>query len=315
MIKYDKLIIKKMLSPKPLQSGDKVAFVAPATRVRREEVQRAIQIFETWGLQVVLGKNTFEQYYQFAGSDVQRAEDFQEMLDDPEVSAIICARGGYGTLRIIDKLDFTKFLENPKWVVGFSDVTVLHNHLNELGVETIHGSMPLLMPRQTKSSIVSLKNALFNQKLRIEALPHTFNRMGTAKGEVIGGNLSLFSTTLGTKSEIDTTDKILFIEDVDEYIYHIDRLIIHLKRAGKLKNLSGLIIGQFTDIKDDKENPFGRNIYETIQELTAEYNYPIFYNFPAGHHKKNMALIFGRRARLDVNENNASLHFKLINEA
>ncbi|HAI76774.1 MAG TPA: LD-carboxypeptidase, partial [Microscillaceae bacterium] len=263
-----------MITPPYLKNGDKIGIVAPATRVvSRSEMGYGIDILKQWGLQIELGEYIFAEYNQFAGTDAQRTADLQKMLDDPSIKAILCARGGYGTLRIIDQLNFDKFMQHPKWVVGFSDVTILHNHLHLLGLESIHGSMPLLFPRQTQATIDSLRGALFGQQLNFELPAHPYNRLGTAKGALIGGNLSLFVNSIGTPSQIDTQGKILFLEDVDEYLYHIDRLMIHLKRAGMLTGLAGLIVGQFTELMDDKVVPFGKDVNTIIAEMVSEYPY------------------------------------------
>jgi muramoyltetrapeptide carboxypeptidase len=297
-----------MITPAPLQIGDKIGIVAPAKRVSQSEMQMAISILENWGLEVVLGKNLYKVHNQFAGTDQERTEDLQAMLDNPELKAIICARGGYGTIRIVDRLDFRRFLQYPKWVVGFSDITVLHCHLQNLGIESMHGIMPLLFPKQTEQTIESLHQSLFGVPVSIENPAHLLNHLGVASGELIGGNLSLFANTIGTVSEVDTTQKILFLEDVDEYVYHLDRMMIHLYRAGKLKNLAALILGQFSKVKDN-EIGFGKTVYEVIADLVSEYNYPIAYDFPIGHEIHNMTIICGRKGTLAIDENAAVLSF------
>ncbi|MCS6821678.1 MAG: LD-carboxypeptidase [Microscillaceae bacterium] len=297
-----------MRKPPFLQPNDKVAIVAPARKVSFTEMQAAIKIVESWGVEVVLGKNLFNVHNIFAGTDEERAEDLQTMLDDPEIKAIICARGGYGTLRIIDKLDFTKFIENPKWLVGFSDVTALHCHLSTLGIQSIHGAMPLLFPRQTEKTIESLRKALFGEQIEIIAHPHKDNILGTARGELVGGNLTLFANAIGTPSEVNTTNKILFLEDINEYLYHLERMMIHLKRAKKLQNLAGLIVGQFTDVKDN-ELGFGRDIHEIIVELVKEYHYPVCFDFPIGHERNNMTMICGSEALLEIEKERVRLQY------
>jgi len=296
------------MRPPYLQTGQKVAIVAPAKSINRAEIKMAVSIFEAWGLEVVLGKHLFKTYHQFAGTDAERAQDFQEMLDDPEIRAIICARGGYGTTRIIDRLDFTAFLQKPKWIVGFSDVTVLHCHLHNFNVETIHGIMPLLFPKQTEVSIESLRQALFGKPLKVNSVLSVLNKRGVTKGVVVGGNLTLFANAIGTPSEIDTQGKILFLEEVNEYLYHIDRMMVQLKRAGKLDQLAGLIIGQFSGVKDN-EVFFGQTVYEIVNDLTQEFDYPVCYNFPIGHEKHNMTVICNRKASLSVGEKQVELAF------
>lgn len=297
-----------MRRPPQINKGDKVGIVAPAKKISKEEIKIAIQILESWGLEVVLGDYLFNTYNQFAGTDIERTEDLQKMLDDPEIKVVICARGGYGTIRIVDKLDFSKFQSNPKWIIGFSDITVLHCHIYNLGIESIHGVMPLLFPKQTQQTIESLKNILEDKAITIYSPSHHLNRFGNAKGELIGGNLSLFVNTIGTLSEVDTTGKILFLEDVGEYVYHLDRMLIHLQRAGKLNHLVGLVIGQFSEIKENIIS-FGKTVYEIILELSQEFNFPIAYNFPIGHERHNLALVCGREALLEVDKDNAVLSF------
>jgi len=294
--------------PSFLQKNDAVALVAPAMKVKQKDLAMSIKIFEEWGLKVYLGEHIFHTHFQFAGTDQERAKDFQEALNSNEVKAIICARGGYGTLRIIDQLNFDKFMVNPKWIVGFSDVTVLHNHLHQLNIASIHGGMPLLFPKQTESSIETLRKMLFGESLEITTPSFHFNRQGEIDAEIIGGNLTLFANTIGTSSEVDTTGKILFLEEVNEYLYHIDRMMWHLKRSGKLENLAGLLVGQFTKIHDEKD-PFGLSAYEIIAELTKEHNYPIYFDFPAGHDKHNVALMLGKEVKLQVFEHQAKLTF------
>lgn len=296
------------MTPSYLQAGQKVAIVAPAKSIDEAEIKMAVTIFESWGLEVVLGQHLFNTHHQFAGTDEERAQDFQQMLDAPEIKAIICARGGYGTTRIIDQLDFTKFLQHPKWIVGFSDVTVLHCHLHNLNVETIHGIMPLLFPKQTEISIESLKQALFGKPLKVTSTLSVLNRIGKAQGVVVGGNLTLFANAIGTPSEIDTQGKILFLEEVNEYLYHIDRMMVQLRRAGKLDQLAGLVIGQFSKVKDN-EVFFGQTVYEIVSDLTTEFDYPVCYNFPVGHEKHNMTIICNRKAHLEVGEKTVELTF------
>ncbi len=298
----------RIFRPPILQAGDQVGIVAPAKRVSQQEMQMAIQILESWGLRVVLGKHLYKIHNQFAGTDLERTEDLQTMLDDAEIKAIICARGGYGTIRIVDKLSFERFLQHPKWLIGFSDITVLHCHLHNLRVESIHGIMPLLFPKQTEQTIESLRKTLFGESLEIEAHPHPLNHPGRAEGMLVGGNLSLFANTIGTPSEVSTRGKILFLEDVNEYLYHLDRMMIHLYRAGKLANLAGLIIGHFTEIQDD-EVSFGQTVNELIDQIVQEYNYPVCYDFPVGHEVHNMTMICGRRGRLEISREKVQLVF------
>ncbi|MDJ1502171.1 LD-carboxypeptidase [Xanthocytophaga agilis] len=287
-----------MIQPPYLQKGSKVALVSPAKTVSRESVLPAIDILKSWGLNIVIGKYAFAEHFQFAGTDRQRTKDLQRMLDAPEIEAIFCVRGGYGTTRIIDNLDFTRFQQYPKWVIGYSDITALHLHIHTLGIQSVHATMPLLFTRDSEQSIKSLKVALGLETaptLNYSSL--TIKRKGTANGQLIGGNLSLLVSCIGTSSDVDTTGKILFLEDIDEYLYHIDRMMIQLKRAGKLRNLAGLIVGHFTAIKDN-EKPFGKDVNEIIWDAVKEYTYPVCVGFPVGHEPENHALVCGKTVQL-----------------
>jgi muramoyltetrapeptide carboxypeptidase len=293
-----------MIQPPYLKKGDKIGIVAPARRINFEEVHPSIRLFQKWGLAVVLGTHVFGNDNQFAGSDSQRQADLQQMLDDPTIRAIICARGGYGTVRIIDKLNFNGFCRNPKWIVGYSDITVLHSHINKhFMIETLHSVMPvnIKQPDLEDGSIESLRTALFGEKLFYKT-PITFGfRTGLSEGILTGGNLSIIYSLMGTASELDTAGKILFIEDVDEYLYHIDRMMMTLKRAGKMNQLTGLIVGGM-DRMNDNEIPFGKTAIGIISEAVSEYDYPVCYNFPAGHGDKNLAMILGRKVKFEVTE-------------
>lgn len=292
-----------------LQAGDKIAIVSTARKVSLEEMQPAVEVLQSWGLEVILGETIGAEFHQFAGPDVLRRNDLQRFLDDASVKAILCARGGYGTARILDELDFTSFAQNPKWIIGFSDVTALHAHLYQLGFESLHAIMPILFPRQgSEDAIESLRKILFGEAISYEVPAHDFNRLGTAEGELVGGNLSILHTIIGTRSDFDYDGKILFLEDLDEYLYHVDRMLVHLDRCGKLQNLAGLIIGHMSDMKDN-QIPFGQNAYEIIQVHTAKYNFPVCFDFPVGHEAHNLALVCGRKARLEVKENGSSLSY------
>ena len=294
-----------MKTPPSLKKGDKIAIVASARKVSKEELQPAIGLFQSWGLEVVSSKNLFNQNNQFSGTDNERAEDLQTMFDDASIKAVICARGGYGTLRIIDKIDFTKFKQHPKWMIGFSDVTVLHSHIHTIGIQTLHAKM-LLNINKNSESTETLRKALFGEALNYEIEPHPLNIKGNAEGQLVGGNLSLLYALAGSVSDIDTKGKILFIEDLDEYLYHIDRMMLNLKRSGKLNVLTGLVIGGMTEMKDNAI-PFGKTAEEIILDAVKEYNYPVCFNFPAGHIDRNCALIFGRAVKLEVGEKGAIL--------
>jgi muramoyltetrapeptide carboxypeptidase len=294
-----------MIQPPYLKKGDKIAIVAPARSIAFEEVHPSIRLFQKWGLEVVLGINIFSKYNQFAGTDKQRLSDLQQMMDDPSIRAIICARGGYGTVRIIDQLDFTGLFRHPKWIVGYSDITVLHSHIQRhCGIETLHATMPFNMkdPDRTVQNAEFLRKALFGEKIFYSKHITFSSRTGLSKGELVGGNLSILYSLMGTSSELDTTGKILFLEDVDEYLYHIDRMMINLKRAGKLKDLKGLIVGGMDRMRDN-EIPFGKTAQEIIFEAVSEYSYPVCFDFPAGHGEENGALILGRNVLFIVDEN------------
>lgn len=301
-----------MICPPYLKSGDTIAIVAPARKVSPAEMLPAIEILNSWGLKVITGKNLYGSKNQYSGTDEERFADLQQMLDDDDVKAVFCARGGYGTLRIIDKLDFTAFEKSPKWIVGFSDVTVLHSHINRnLNVETIHAAMPLTFPEENPNhpALLTLHDALFGNQLSYNIPAHELNRTGAAEAPVIGGNLSILYALSGSVSDPDTSGKILFIEDLDEYLYHIDRMMLNLKRSGKLSNLAGLIVGEMSKMNDNTI-PFGKSALEIIAEAVSEYDYPVFFNFPAGHEEDNRALILGRTISLKVDEKIAEIIFK-----
>ncbi len=299
-----------MQFPSPLSKGDRVALVAPARKISKPEILFAIQTLEGWGLQVVLGNFLFAESNQFAGTDAQRASDLQIAFDDPEIKAIFCARGGYGTVRIIDQLDFTQFCKNPKWIVGFSDTTVLHSHIHaNFGTATLHAAMPLTFPKEEAFSdtLNDLQETLFGKQFVYEISSDPKNRAGNASGELVGGNLSILHTLTGTSSDIDTQGKILFIEDLDEYLYHIDRMMVHLKRSGKLANLAGLVVGGMTKMNDNSV-PFGKTAEEIIFEAVVEYDYPVCFGFPAGHQPLNLPLVLGATAQLTIDKTTAALH-------
>ncbi|MCE3279143.1 MAG: putative MccF-like protein (microcin resistance) [Bacteroidetes bacterium] len=295
-----------MTTPSYLKKGDRIGIVACARKISKEELQPACDMFKAMGLEVVFGRNLFKEDHQFSGTDAERAEDLQVMLNDSSIKAVISARGGYGTVRIIDKIDFTQFKKNPKWIVGYSDITVLHSHIHNLGIETIHATMPINFSKNGEA-VETLQKALFGEKLNYEVESNSLNRKGNAEGELVGGNLSLLYALNGSGSDIDTKGKILFIEDLDEYLYHIDRMMISMKRSGKLEGLKGLIVGGMSDMKDNLV-PFGKKAEEIILDAVKEYDFPVAFNFPAGHIDRNLALIFGRKVRFEVG-NNSRLFF------
>lgn len=296
-----------MTVPPYLKKGDKIGIFASARKVSIEEIQFAIEMLTSWELEVILSKNLFASDNQYSGTDEQRTLDFQSMLDDVSIKAVISARGGYGSIRIIDKLDFKGFQKNPKWIIGYSDITVLHSHIHNLGIESLHATMPLNF-KTNKEATESLRMALFGEKFNYTIQPHSLNRNGETCAEIVGGNLSLLYALSGSVSDIDTAGKILFIEDLDEYYYHLDRMMVHLKRSRKLDGLAGLIVGGMTEMKDNPIS-FGKSAEEIIIDAVKEYNYPVCFNFPAGHIDKNLALILGRKMKMEVKKNKISIFF------
>ena len=296
-----------MTQPQFLKPGDTIGIVAPARKISIEELTDGIKILEGWGFNVRLSENLFKVQNQFSGSDDERSEDLQRMLDDAQVKAIISARGGYGTVRIIDKLDFSKFKQHPKWLVGYSDMTVLHSHVQtNFQTQSIHACMVFNMQQDKfdKDAVESLGKALTGVPLYYKfpfSNNQSLNRSGIAKGVLCGGNLSLLYALSGSVSDIDTTGKILFIEDLDEYLYHVDRMMIQMKRSGKLNNLAGLIVGGMSDMNDNAV-AFGKTAEEIISEHVREFDYPVCFDFAAGHVKKNLALIMGATVELNVGD-------------
>lgn len=285
-----------------LKQGSKVAIVAPARCVTPEEMAYGIQWLKDQGFVPVFDERLFAVHHIFAGDDAFRAAVFQEYLDNEEIEAIWLARGGYGNIRIIDQLDFTQFLQHPKWIAGFSDSTVIHGKLQRLGIPSLHSPMPFYFANKTPEAKQSLFNALTGKPLQYEIPSNPLNRLGEMEGEIVGGNLSVLYGMMGTDTFPETDGKILFIEEVDEYIYHIDRMMRGLKRAGKLANLKGLIVGGLTQIHDNA-HPFGQSAEEVIAEVVSEYDYPLCFNFPAGHFDDNRALFLGTETQLLVNQN------------
>ena len=290
-----------ILTPPYLKQGDKIGLISTARKISKEELQVAIEHIESWGLKIKFGKNLFNSYHQFSANDNRRTKDLQTMLDDDNIKAIICARGGYGTVRLIDKINFSKFQKNPKWIVGFSDVTVLHSHIHNLKIASLHSTMPVNFSNNNLASIKSLKDALFGKSINVKAKHHPLNRFGESIGQVVGGNLSILYSLIGSPSDINTDGKILFLEDIDEYLYHIDRMMISLKRSGKLSNLKGLIIGGMTKMNDNNIS-FGKDAESIIFDTVSEFNYPMCFEFPAGHIKNNRSIKLGLRAKLKVNK-------------
>ena len=297
-----------MIIPQFLKAGDTVAIVCTARKFFPEDAKPAIDLLESWGLKVKLGNTIGLNNCQLGGTDTERAADFQAQLDDENVKAIWCARGGYGTVRIIDALDFTKFKKHPKWIMGFSDVTVLHSQLNVERVATLHSIMPFTVPTAPEVVKETLRKALFGETISYSIPSKSYDVKGSASGELVGGNISILYSLLGSKSAIDTKDKILFIEDLDEYLYHIDRMMYNLKRNGYFENVKGIIVGSMADMHDN-EIPFGQNEVQIITEIAKENRIPIAFQFPAGHQSDNRTLIFGQQVVFEVNEKEIKLKF------
>jgi len=295
-----------MIIPPKLKVGDKIGLISTARKVSLEELNYSIEIIHSWGLEVVFGKFLFEEYHQFSGTITQRVIDLQGMINDDTINAILCCRGGYGTVQIIDKIDFSNLRKNMKWIIGYSDTTVLHSHLHRIGFATLHATMPINFSNNTPQSLLSLKKSLFGIENIIEASPHHFNRSGKVTGEIVGGNLSILYSLLGSKSDINTEGKILFIEDLDEYLYHIDRMVINMHRNDKFRNLKGMIIGSMSDMHDNSIS-FGYTAEAIIFNYIKEYNFPVCFDFPSGHIDDNRSIKLGVDSVLDINTNGVIL--------
>lgn len=298
-----------MIIPSSLKKGDTIGIICPAGYMPFDKVETCITTLKSWGFKVVVGKTVGNQFNYFSGTDEERLQDLQTMLDNTNIKAILCGRGGYGLSRIIDNINFTKFKKIPKWIIGYSDITLLHSHINkQLKIATIHSPMAAAFNDDGYKNefVTSLQKAMKGSKANYKCLPHQFNKLGVANGELVGGNLCIIAHSIGSKSQYNTKNKILFLEDIGEYIYNIDRMFIQLKRAGILDNLAGLIIGGFTDLKDTTI-PFGKDVYSIIQEHIAEYNYPVCYSFPVGHQIENVALKVGIDFTLNVSKNKVIL--------
>lgn len=297
-----------MKIPPYLKKGDTIALVCTARKFTPEEAQPAIKLLESWGLKVKLGQTIGLDNFQLGGSDSERANDFQAMLDEDSIQGIWCARGGYGTVRIIDKINFSKFIQKPKWVMGFSDVTVLHSHIHNLGVATLHSIMPFSVPKAEQTAKESMRKALFGENINYKISSSSYNKKGKTKGILVGGNLSILYSLLGSKSSINTENKILYVEDLDEYLYHVDRMMMNLKRNGYFDKVKGIIVGGMTDMHDN-QIPFGRNANEIILDVTQEFDIPICFDFPAGHLSDNRALILGDEIEFEVSESSTQIRF------
>ncbi|MDO1502321.1 LD-carboxypeptidase [Winogradskyella maritima] len=301
------------IQPDFLKKGDTVAIVAPSgiLKNREREVQQAVDLLKSWGLHAVVGKHVFSKSDHFAGTDMQRCEDLQNAMDDPKISAIWCARGGYGTVRILDKLDYSKFKKKPKWLIGYSDITALHNQLNNEGFQSLHALMCVSLTKDledVKSSIDTFKSALFGAPEAYTLEGSDYNKTGTAKGPLVGGNLTLLHTMLGSDTSIDTKGKILFIEEIGEYKYHIDRMLQSLKRAGYFEDCAGVLVGDMSKMRKNT-TPWGSSVEQLIIDALSEYDFPIAFNMPAGHEKVNKALVMGKTVELKVQKDSSTLTY------
>jgi muramoyltetrapeptide carboxypeptidase len=299
--------------PPYLKAGDTVAIVAPSgiLKNRTEEIERAQALLKSWGLHSIIGKHVFNVDNHFAGTDTERCEDLQNALDDPKIKAIWCARGGYGTVRILDKLDFSKFKQNPKWLIGYSDITALHNQIHNEGVESLHAIMCVSLPKdesEIEASIATFKNALFGKPLNYTLEGSKYNKTGMTSGQLVGGNLTMLHTMLGSKTSIDVSGKILFIEEIGEYKYHIDRMLQSLKRAGYFDKCKGIVVGDFSKLRTNT-TLWGTSVEQLILDALSEYSFPIAFNMPAGHEDDNRALVIGRTIQLHVSKDKTTIVF------
>lgn len=304
----------KMIKPPYLKAGDTVAIVAPSgiLKNREGEIQQAIALLKSWGLHAVVGQHVFSKANHFAGTDAQRCEDFQKALDDPSISAIWCARGGYGTVRILDKLDYTAFKKNPKWLIGYSDITALHNQFHNQGFQSIHALMCVSLTKDLndiKDTVSTFKSALFGTAQNYILEGSKYNRKGSASGALVGGNLTMLHTMLGSETSIDTSGKILFIEEIGEYKYHIDRMLQSLKRAGYFENCKGLIVGDMSKMRKNT-TLWGTSVEQLILDALSEYDFPIAFKMPAGHEKDNRAFVFGAEIELTVNSKQSTVVYR-----
>lgn len=301
------------LIPPYLNPGDTIGIVSPAGWISEADIEPAINRIKSWGFNVLIGSSIGKRDFTFGGTDEERATDFQAMLDNRSVKAILCARGGYGMVRIIDRLDFSKFRQHPKWIIGFSDITVLHSHLHQnFRVATLHSKMCNSFPIEfendvQKISIESIRDCLTGKQMTYELPSHVKNKIGTCTGRLIGGNLKTIESLTGSGSDLSTKGKILFLEDTQEYLYSIDRMLWNLKRSGKLQDLSGLILGGFKIKSDEKGEEFGRTIEDLVLEKTQAFSYPICFGFPAGHQLHNLPLKCGVMHKLEVKTEKTTL--------
>ncbi|MCK5401378.1 MAG: LD-carboxypeptidase [Flavobacteriaceae bacterium] len=311
---FESTTYNKLIQPPYLQQGDTVAIVAPGGVFINKEakIQQAVDLLNSWDLNVIIGNNVFNQNNHFSGTDEERTNDFQKALDNPNIKAIWAARGGYGTVRILDKLDYTKFKQSPKWIIGYSDITALHNQLHNANYESIHSIMSIDFTEdlnEIKDNISSFKGAIFGKQLSYTIEGSEYNKPGSASGQLIGGNLTLLHTMLGSTTSIETSNKIIFIEEIGEYAYHIDRMLQSLKRAGYFENCKGIIVGTISKVRVNTTD-WGKPIEQLILDVMEEYSFPILFHFPAGHEDDNRALILGRRIELTVGSEQSSVVFE-----
>ncbi|MBO3117982.1 LD-carboxypeptidase [Winogradskyella sp. DF17] len=305
--------ITSLIQPPYLKAGDTVAIVAPSgiLKSREGEIQQAVSLLKSWGLHPIVGKHVFNQADHFAGTDEERCEDFQNAMDDPSVSAIWCARGGYGTVRILDKLDYTQFRKHPKWVIGYSDITALHSQLHNEGFESLHALMCVSLTKdlsEIQDTVDTFKSALFGNPNNYQLEGSSYNKEGEAIGQLVGGNLTMLHTMLGSETSIDTSGKILFIEEIGEYKYHIDRMLQSLKRAGYFDNCKGLMVGDMSKLRKNT-TLWGTSIEQLILDALSEYDFPIAFNMPAGHEPDNRALVLGAKIKLVVQKDKSIISY------
>lgn len=311
----ENIVAEKAILPPYLRKGDIVGITSPAGYMTLKEIQPAIEQISAWGFRVKVGRTIGKRNFGFGGTDQERLDDLQQMLDDDSLHAILCARGGYGVIRIIDRLDFSRFIKRPKWIIGFSDITILHAHLNKnYGIPSIHSKMCNSFPEKwetadevRKQTIYSIRDALQGKRSSFVITPSPYNKNGSAEGILVGGNLKLIESLAGTSSDLYTNGKILFLEDTGEYLYSIDRMFWNLKRTGKLVGLKGLLIGGFKIKPDDPGEEFGFPLESIVMDKMKNYSFPVCFNLPVGHQPNNFAIKCGVRYRLDVQPQSCTL--------
>lgn len=301
----------KTNQPPILTEGDKVTLISSARKVKVSELEYAVNTLDKWGLQIRFGAHLYKKNHQFAGTVDDRRQDLQSALDDHTIKAVFFVRGGYGSIQIVDLIDWSAFKKNPKWLVGFSDITVFHSHIHQnLRLPSLHAPMPITYPNNTQSSLSNLRKILFGHKIQYNCVLHPLNKMGRTSGELVGGNLSILYSLLGSKSQMNTQGKLLFIEDLDEYLYHLDRMAQALDRAGMLNKLSGLIVGGMSDMNDNSV-PYGKSAECIILDVVSKYDFPVVFDFPAGHIDNNQPLVFGAKYSLCVTDEKVRFEQKI----